>query len=87
MHSEGAGIAVLLNSSWEWKSKKMFVGSACKGEKWTDVLGWSWGEVVIDQFGDGLFHVGPRGVGVWVKEGAKGRGKVDGLVLDRMPDE
>jgi alpha-amylase len=83
----GSGVAVVINSSWEHRSKKMFVGGGCKGEKWTDVLGWSWGEVGIDQFGEGTFTVGPRSIGVWVKEGARGRGKVDGLVLDRMVDE
>ena len=85
--SDGAGLAVLVNTSWEYTSKKMFVGTACKGEKWTDLLGWSWGSVEIDDFGEGKFTVGPRSVGVWVKEGAKGLDKIEKLVMDRIPEE
>ena len=85
--NDGAGLAVMVNTSWEYRSKKMFVGSACKGEKWSDILSWSWGGVEIDEFGEGKFTVGPRSVGVWVREGAKGRDKVDKLVMDCIPEE
>ena len=85
--SEGAGLAVLLNASWSYQTKKMFVGNQRKGEKWTDLLDWSWGEVVIDEFGEGLFKVGPRSIGVWVKKGAKGREKIDRLSMESFPVE
>jgi alpha-amylase len=85
--SEGAGIAILLNTSWEYKTKKMLVGSSCKGEKWTDLLGWNWGGVEIDDFGEGKFIVGPRSIGIWVKEIAKGRDKIDRLIMDSIPEE
>ena len=82
--SDNDGLAVLLNSSWTYKSKKMFVGKTCAGEIWTDILGWSWDKVEIDEFGEGVFNVGPRSVGVWVREGAKGRKEVDGLVYNAI---
>lgn len=86
-HSDGAGLAVLLNSSWEARQKKMYVGSSHAGEKWTDILGWAWGEVTIDEFGTGVFPVGPRGVSVWAAKDAKGREKVDKLVVERIEGE
>ena len=83
--SEGAGLATILNTSWESRWKKMFVGQNHAGEKWTDIMGWAWGEVTIDDFGTGEFPVGPRGMGVWTRSDAKGRGKIDRLVMERIP--
>ena len=85
--NDGAGTAVLLNTSWEYRTKTMFVGLGCKGERWTDLLGWSWGGVEVDEFGEGKFTVGPRSVGVWVREGARGREKVQRLIMDHIPEE
>jgi alpha-amylase len=85
--SEGAGVAVLVNSSWEVRWKRMSVGVGHRGETWTDVMGWSsWGEVVIDEFGEGRFPVGPRGISVWTREKAPGREKIDRLVHERIPE-
>jgi alpha-amylase len=42
-------------------------------EKWTDVLGWHPGEVIIDQNGWGVFRCPARSVSIWVKEDAIGR--------------
>jgi alpha-amylase len=83
--SEGAGLAVILNSSWESRWKKMYVGQHRAGEKWTDLMGWAWGEVIIDDFGAGDFPVGPRGIGVWTSKAARGRDKIDRLVMEKIP--
>jgi len=80
--SEGAGLAVLVNSSWEVRNKKMFVGNSHRGEVWTDLMGWAWGEVVIDEWGQATFPVAARGVSVWANKGAKARDKIDRLVWD-----
>lgn len=81
-HARGAGLACLLNASYAaYTTKCMNVGSRHAGERWTDVLGWAWGEVVIDREGWGVFPVGPRSVGVWVDRDAEGRERVDGCAL------
>ena len=85
--SDGAGLAVLLNSGWEANGKKMYVGTSHAGEKWTDIMGWAWGDVEIDEFGEGMFPVGPRSISVWTAKDAKGRNKVDNLVMDSIPGE
>jgi alpha-amylase len=61
--------------------KRMFVGYTHIGESWTDILGWAWGEVVIDRWGFGTFPVGPKSVGVWVNKWAIGRERLENLVL------
>lgn len=80
--SEGAGLAVVVNSGWEVRAKRMCVGSVHKGEVWTDLMGWAWGEVVIDDGGYGVFPVAAREVSVWAHKGARGRDKIDKLVWD-----
>jgi alpha-amylase len=82
VRSDGAGLAVLLNTSWETRTKKMLVGSTHRGEVWTDLTGWAWGEVVIDEWGMGHFPVAARGISVWSAKGAKGRDRIDRLVWD-----
>ena len=79
--ASGAGLAVIMNNNWEAKGKKMNVGKIHAGELWTDVLRWSWGEVVIDENGDGVFGVGPRSVSVWASKTALGRKHLDELAL------
>lgn len=80
--NDGAGLAVLINSSWEVRMKKMLVGISHKGEVWTDLMGWAWGEVVIDEWGQGVFPVSARGVSVWAHKSAKGRDKIEKLAWD-----
>lgn len=80
-HSEGTGLAVVMNNSWRCLQKRMFVGRQSAGQRWTDILGWAWGEVVIDEHGEGVFPVGPRSVGVWVNSAAKERARVDDLAM------
>ena len=43
------------------------------GEVWTDVLGWSKGEVKIDDDGYGMFNVSGTSIAVWVNKDAAGR--------------
>ncbi|KAK3315515.1 glucan 1,4-alpha-maltohexaosidase [Apodospora peruviana] len=72
--------------TWDWPSgcatvisnagpgtKRMHVGEMHAGERWTDVLGWTDGEVVIGQDGFGEFKCGQTSVSVWVNKDAKGR--------------
>jgi alpha-amylase len=61
--------------------KRMYVGRSHVGERWTNILCWTWREVVIDEKGFGVFPVGPKSVAVWVDKRAKGRERLDSLVL------
>jgi alpha-amylase len=70
-----------MTNAHTYAHKRMYVGRHHADERWTDILGWAWGEVVIDQRGWGTFPVGPRSVGVWVDVAAEGRGSLDGLML------
>ena len=79
--SGGAGLAVLITNSWEYQTKKMRVGRRHAGERWTDVLRWCPGSVIIDSDGFGLFPVAHRSVSVWVSSTAEGREFVDTFVL------
>jgi alpha-amylase len=80
--SKAAGLAVVLNTGWSWKEKRMCVGRQHAGEVWTDIMGWAWGQVTIDRAGEGVFPVGHRSMGVWINKGAAGRKKMDELVFD-----
>lgn len=84
---DGAGLAVVVNSSWETRVKRMFVGGAKRGEVWTDLMGWAYGSVLIDENGFGVFPVGARSISVWTAKGAKGRGEIDRLVWDQVEEE
>lgn len=53
--------------------KRMEVGKEHAGEKWTDLLGWHTGEIVIEEDGWADFRCSARSVSVWTKEGARGR--------------
>lgn len=53
--------------------KRMHVGAVHAGERWTDVLGWQNGEVVIDCYGWGNFLCKELSVSVWVNDAAVGR--------------
>ncbi|CAI6335176.1 unnamed protein product [Periconia digitata] len=73
------GMAVIL--SWiqgeDWESTmpsiKMSVGIDHAGELWTDVLGFEWSAVVIDDEGWGRFPCQKNGMACFVNEVAKGR--------------
>lgn len=71
-HDRPFGSAVVVSNAGAG-TKKMHVGEQHAGEKWTDVLGWSEGEVVIDEDGFGEFTCGQCSVSVWVKNDAEGR--------------
>lgn len=57
--------------------KRMYVGQGHTGEKWTDLLEWAAGTVIIDHRGYGIFPVSARSVSVWVNANAKGRDDLD----------
>lgn len=80
-HSRGAGLAVVVNIGWTFAMKRMYVGRQHAGERWTDLLRVTWGEILIDQQGYGVFPVGPRGVAVWADRAAEGRWYLDQFVL------
>lgn len=71
-HDRPSGLACILSNAGA-SQKMMFVGEMHNGERWTDILGWERGEVVIDKKGFGNFTVGQRSVSVWVNAEAKGR--------------
>ncbi|VUC30788.1 unnamed protein product [Clonostachys rosea] len=81
-HSAGAGLAVVMNTGWTSSGKHMCVGKGHAGETWSDVLGQTWGEVMIGTDGMGYFRVGPRSVSVWVNNAAEGRDEADSLVFN-----
>ena len=84
--SHSTNLVVLCSISWSWKSKRINVGTDCAGQLWSDVMGWAWSGVLIDQDGFGEFPVGPRSIGVWTWKDAEGRSEVDGLVYPE-PEE
>jgi len=60
--------------------KRMHVGEMHSGEKWTDVLGWSQGEIEIGEDGYATFTCPGVSLSVWVNKDAEGRdqfGKFD----------
>ena len=60
----------------------MYIGEECAGQKWTDVLGWREETVEIGSDGWATFRCGGCSVGVWVWEGAEGRGEVEDIKFD-----
>lgn len=54
-------------------TKRMEVGKEHAGEKWTDLLGWHTGKIVIGEDGWADFKCPARSLSVWTKEGARGR--------------
>jgi hypothetical protein len=79
--SRPTGLACLMTNLPTYAHKRMYVGKSHIGERWTDILGWAWGEVVIDKKGYGRFPVGPRSVAVWVDRRARGRQALEALTL------
>ncbi|KAK3371138.1 glucan 1,4-alpha-maltohexaosidase [Lasiosphaeria ovina] len=59
-------------------TKRMHVGEMHAGERWTDVLGWSSGEVVIGHDGFADFTCSQTSVSIWVNKDAEGRDKFAG---------
>lgn len=71
-HDRPAGCAVVLSNAGAGE-KRMHVGEMHAGERWTDVLGWAQGEVVIGDDGFATFQCGQCSVSVWVRDDAEGR--------------
>lgn len=80
-HSQSAGLAVVMTNGWTCATKPMFVGKQHAGQRWTDVLGVCWGEVVIDREGWGVFAAGPKSVAVWAHRLAPRRAEIDNFML------
>jgi hypothetical protein len=57
--SAGAGLAVVINNSWQARSKMMDVGQSHAGEYWTGVLCWCPGEVSVTVTGMAPSTSGP----------------------------
>ncbi len=72
-HDRRAGMAVVLSNAGA-DSKRMHVGEMHAGERWTDVLGWSANEVIIEDDGFGTFNCDKCSVSVWVRSDADRRG-------------
>ncbi|CDZ98132.1 alpha-amylase [Phaffia rhodozyma] len=66
------GCAVVLSNGGDG-FKRMEVGKERAGQKWTDLLGWKQGEVVIGEDGWAEFPCNAVSVSIWVKEDAKFR--------------
>ncbi|OBT79222.1 hypothetical protein VF21_01713 [Pseudogymnoascus sp. 05NY08] len=66
------GCATVLSNAGPGE-KRMHVGEMHAGEVWTDVLGWSDREVVIEDDGCGNFVCPGTSVSVWVNKDAEGR--------------
>jgi alpha-amylase len=67
-----SGLACVMSNA-EPGEIRMAVGDMHKGEVWTDVLGWSEGEVTIDDEGYGMFSCPGVSMSMWVNKDAEGR--------------
>lgn len=83
---EDLNMVTVLSTSWAWKKVSMNVGKKCAGQIWTDIMGWSWSAVQIDEDGWGSFPVGPRSMGIWTWKDAERRKEVDGLIYPPEPE-
>lgn len=84
-HGTVQGLTVIVSISWSWKKMRIRVGRECAGQIWTDLMGWAWSGVLIDENGYGDFPVGPRLIGVWTWQKAPGRSQIDNLVFPEEP--
>lgn len=71
--AEGFSGCAVVMSNGEGGKKRMEVGKEHAGEKWTDILGWTQGEVEIGEDGWAEFTCPGESLGVWAHEQAKGR--------------
>lgn len=67
------GCAVIICNGDQEGTKWMEVGKDKKGKKYIDILGWTQGQVEINEDGWGEFRCPATSVGIWVLEDAKGR--------------
>ncbi|KAF8586977.1 glycoside hydrolase family 13 protein, partial [Ramaria rubella] len=67
------GCAVVLCNGGEEGLKRMEIGKEHAGEKWSDVLGWYEGGVLIGEDGWAEFACSASSVSIWTKDDAKGR--------------
>lgn len=67
------GCAVVLCTGTEQGKKWMEVGKDKKGKKYVDILGWTQGEIEVNQDGWAEFLAPSMSVGIWVLEDSKSR--------------
>lgn len=67
------GCAVVVCNGTEEGTKHMEIGKEHAGEVWTDLLGWSQGEVKINDDGWADFRAPASSVSIWTNKDAKGR--------------
>ncbi|KAJ9651339.1 hypothetical protein H2198_009373 [Neophaeococcomyces mojaviensis] len=84
--AELCGLTVLVNTAWSWRRKRMRVAKVFAGQVWSDIMGWAWSGVLIDDEGYGEFVVGPRSVSVWTWQNASFREEIDSLVYPLEPE-
>jgi alpha-amylase len=65
-------VAVLCNGTAEGR-KRIDIGKEHAGSVWTDVLGWTQGEVKVGDDGFAEFTSPAKSISVWVKADARGR--------------
>jgi alpha-amylase len=69
-----AGLACVMSNAGPGEIR-MCVGDMHKGQKWTDLLAWEKGEVVIDEEGFGVFKCPGLSLAIWVNQDAEGRAR------------
>lgn len=67
------GCVVVACNGTEEGRKRVEVGEDHKGEKWSDVLGWTQGEVTVGDDGWAEFTCPAESIAVWTKTDARGR--------------
>lgn len=67
-----SGCAVVMSNGTEG-SKRMEIGKEHAGEVWTDILGWTQGEITIEEDGWAEFKCPGESLSVWAHTDAKGR--------------
>ncbi|EJD53851.1 putative alpha-amylase [Auricularia subglabra TFB-10046 SS5] len=67
------GCAVVICNGNEPGTKRMEIGKEHAGEKWTDTLGWSQGEITIGEDGWAEFRCPAMSTSIWTKVDARGR--------------
>lgn len=55
----------------------MDVGKEHAGETWTDLLGWTQGEVNVNEDGWGEFKCPGGSIGIWTSKDARGRNEFE----------
>lgn len=71
--AEHDGCAVVICNGTGDGEKRMQLVDSHAGEVWTDILGWSQGEITIEEDGWATFTCPAQSVAIWAKRDARGR--------------